>query len=95
MRVSAQAAEPFAARRKSSCQRDPATFVPDCVAPANFGYEDRQKLTLVVEELGIAAVTHSHLGDGDVVAFVTFGAAQGHAACPMKALRCNSIAWWQ
>lgn len=79
MRVAAQAAEPFAARRKSSCQLNFAALIPECAAPDDFGYEDRQKLTLVVEELGIATVTHSHLGDGDVAAFVTFGETQGHA----------------
>jgi anti-sigma regulatory factor (Ser/Thr protein kinase) len=72
MRVAAQAAEPFAARRKSSHERNFAALIPECAAPAEFGYEDRQKLTLVVEELAIATVTHSHLGDGDVAAFVTF-----------------------
>ena len=79
MRVAAQAAEPFAARRKSSRKRNFAALIPECAAPAEFGYEDRQKLTLVVGELGIATVTHSHLGDGDVAAFVTIGKTQGHA----------------
>ena len=79
MRVAAQATEPFAARRKSSRERNFAALIPECAAPAEFGYEDRQKLTLVVEELGITTMTHSHLGDGDVAAFVTFGETQGHA----------------
>ena len=79
MRVAAQAAEPFAARRKSSRERNFAALAPECAAPAEFGYEDRQELTLVVGELAIATVTHSHLGDGDVAAFVTFGETQGHA----------------
>ena len=79
MRVAAQAAEPFAARRKSSRERNFAALIPECAVPGEFGYEDRQKLTLVVEELGIATVTHSHLSDGDVAAFVTFGETQGHA----------------
>ena len=79
MRVAAQAAEPFIARRKSSREYNFAALIPECVTPAEFSYEDRQKLTLVVGELGIATVTHSHLRDGDVAAFVTFGETQGHA----------------
>jgi hypothetical protein len=79
MRVAAQAAEPFAARRKRSRERNFPALIPECAAPAEFGYEDRQKLTLVVEELGITTMTHSHSGDGDVAAFVTFGETQGHA----------------
>ena len=79
MRVAGQAAEPFAARRKSSRERNFAALIPECAAPAEFGYKDRQELTLVVEELGIATVTHSHVRDGDVAAFVIFGETQGHA----------------
>ena len=79
MRVAAQAAEPFAASRKSSHERNIATLIPECAAAAEFGYEDRQELTLVVGELGVATVTHSHLGGGDVAAFVTFGETQRHA----------------
>jgi hypothetical protein len=79
MRVAVQAAEPFAAGRKSSRERNFAALIPKCAAPAEFGYEDRQKLTLVVEELSLATVTHRHFGDGDVAAFVTFGETQGHA----------------
>ena len=79
MRVAAQAAEPFAARRKSSRERNFAALIPKCATPAEFGYENRPELTLVVGDLGIAALTHSHLGDGDVAAFVTFGETPGHA----------------
>ena len=94
MRVAARAAEPFATRRKSSRERNLGALIPECAAPAEFGYEDRQELTLVVEQLGIATATHSHLGDGDVAAFVTFGERKGTRARSMKALRRNSIAWW-
>jgi hypothetical protein len=79
MRVAAQGAEPFAASRKSSRERNFAALIPECATPAEFGYEDRQELTLVVGERAIATVTHSHLGDGDVAAFVTIGETQGHA----------------
>jgi len=95
MRVAAQAAEPFAASRKSSRERNFAALIPECATPAEFGYEDRQELTLVVGEMAIATVTHSHLGDGDVAAFVILEKRKGTRARSMKALRRNSTAWWQ
>jgi len=58
---------------KSLCRRNFAGLIPEWAALTEFGYEDRQKLTLVVEELGIATVTPSHLYDGDVAPFVTSG----------------------
>ena len=49
MRMAAKAANPFAARRKSLSQHDFNALVPECAALAELGYQERPKLTLIVE----------------------------------------------
>ena len=79
MHMVAQATEPSAARQKCSYLRIFAALVPECAAHAEFGYEDRQKLTLIVEESRFATVTHRQFGAGDVAAFVTCEVTQAPA----------------
>lgn len=78
MHMVAQATEPLAARRKCLFLRNFATSVPECAAQTEVGYEDRQKLTLIVEESKIAMVTNRQFGAGDVAAFVTFEETRAH-----------------
>ena len=56
-----------------------AALVPECAAHAEFGYEDRQKLTLIVEDSRFATVTHRQFGAADVAAFVICEVTQAPA----------------
>jgi len=67
MRGAAKAANPFAAGRNSLCRPNFNALIPECAALAEPGYEDGQKLTLIVEEFLTSTVTLGYPADGHAI----------------------------